>query len=826
MMKWAKNSYEILKIIAKKTGEVLKRGWFRYKHFYNNGGWWRRIWMSGSTFVALLLLYVLAVQFNFLWLFGRSPSLNDIMHPKNPTASEIYSADGQLIGKFFSENRSPVKYEDVSQNFYETLIATEDERFYNHHGVDIPGIFAAAKDAAQGRARGASTITQQLVKNMFKMRREYGTGLLGKIPGIHMLILKTKEMIIAIELELFNSKEDILRMYVNTVDFGSNAFGIKTAAKTYFNTTPDKLTYEQSAVLVGMLKATTAYNPTLHPEASRARRNVVLENLYSHDIVSRQKADSLKNLPLKLDFNVESVRDGRALYFRDAVADYLKEHCPDLNPYTDGLKIYTTLDMRMQEEAEAAVLEQMRNVQRTFDSHWRGQLPWRDEQGRVIPNFLENRAQRLDYYKSLKSRFQDSTDSIEYYLNKPHKISLFTYDGVQEREMSTMDSLRYMVSMMHASFVAMEPHTGEVKAWVGDIDYKTWQYDKVTAHRQPGSTFKLFVYAEAMQQGMTPSDTRKDSYIQMDVYDKKRDTTTTWRPTNANGYFSGVNLPLRSAFSQSINSVAVKIGQEVGMENVVSLAKKMGVKSNLDATPSLALGSSDMQLQELVGAYSVIANQGEYIEPILITHIEDANGKIVYNAKQHKQRAVTKRSAFFMQKMLEAGIVDAGGTSQAMRHYLGQNYGAHRIDAGGKTGTSNNHSDAWYICVTPHLVAGAWVGAEDRSVHFRTGALGQGSKTALPIVGLFFEKVLADNRINKKYIAVYPEPEEPINSALYNATYYIPIKTSETDSLALSDSIAGSPVNNLMEDNKSNEPNFPASSEINDGTVTQGNLFD
>ena len=618
--------WRVLKTICVKSLNGVRQGWHWYVGLFKGAGWWKRIGLGLLSFVAFVLLYVVAVSLNLFWLFGRSPSLGDIMHPKTPAASEIYSADGKLIGKFFNENRSPVNYDEVSANFYDVLISTEDERFYYHHGIDIPGLFAAVKDAAQGRARGASTITQQLVKNMFKMRSEYGTGLLGKIPGLHMLILKSKEMIIATELELFNTKEDILRMYVNTVDFGSNAFGIKTAAKTYFNTTPDKLTVEQSAVLVGMLKSTTAYNPMLHPKASLGRRNVVIDNMVHNKKLTRQKADSIKQIPIKLDFSVESVRDGKALYFRDAVADYLAEKCPKLNPYTDGLKIFTTLDMRMQEMAEEALVQQMKTVQHTFDGHWRGQEPWRDEQGRVISDFIDSKLKRTEAYKKLKARFPESPDSIKYYLNKPHKITLFSYDGPQTKEISTVDSLRYMAGLLHAGFVAMEPKTGHVKAWVGDIDYNTWQYDKVTAMRQPGSTFKLFVYAAAMEQGMTPADTRKDEYIQMEVFDKNKNENVMWRPSNANGHFSGANLPLRSAFAQSINSVAVKVGQEVGMNNVVSLAKKMGVVSPLDPTPSLALGSSDMKLEELVGAYASIANDGEYVEPVLVTRVEDAYG--------------------------------------------------------------------------------------------------------------------------------------------------------------------------------------------------------
>ena len=693
------------------------------------------------------------------------------MHPKTAMASEIYSSDGKVIGKFFSENRMPVEYKDINPVFFKALISTEDERFYEHHGIDFQGMLAAAKDATRGNARGASTITQQLVKNMFKVRSEYGTGLLGKIPGVRILIMKSKEMIIATEIEMTNSKQDILRMYANTVDFGSNAFGIKTAAKTYFNTTPAKLKTEEAAVLVGMLKATTAYNPRTNPERSKSRRNVVLENMYTHNFLSRQEADSLKKLPLKLDFSVESALDGQALYFRDAVADYIKEKCPDVDPYTDGLKIYTTLDTRMQKYAEEAVKQQMKTVQNNFDNHWRGQDPWRDEHGNIIPNFIEDRLKKENVYKQLAARYPNDPDSVNYYLNKPHKVKLFTYNGSEERIMSTVDSLKYMVRFMHAGFMAMEPQTGYVRAWVGDIDYKTWQYDKVVSMRQPGSTFKLFVYATAMKQGLTPVDTRRDEMIEMTVYDKIKKENTVWRPTNANGRFSGVDMPLRTAFARSVNSVAVRLGQDVGIPQVIRTAQDLGVKSPLDDTPALALGASDVKLEEIVGAYSAVANYGAYIEPTLVTKIVNQDGDVVYEAEPKPVQALPWKAAFYMQKMLEAGMMDSGGTSQSFQSYLGSALWSKQIDAGGKTGTSNNHSDAWFVGVTPGLVCGAWVGAEDRCIHFRTGALGQGSRTALPIVGLFMQKVLADADLGQKYRQRYAPTPETVDPATYGGDF-------------------------------------------------------
>ncbi|EHG21604.1 hypothetical protein HMPREF9332_01711 [Alloprevotella rava F0323] len=749
----------------------LKGFWNWYKSLYKGQPWWKKTIVALSSFIAFLIFYIFAVIFNLFWLFGKSPSLNEIMHPKTAMASEIYSADGKVIGKFFSENRMPVEYKDINPVFFKALISTEDERFYKHHGVDFQGMLAAAKDATRGNARGASTITQQLVKNMFKVRSEYGTGLLGKIPGVRILIMKSKEMIIATEIEMTNSKQDILRMYANTVDFGSNAFGIKTAAKTYFNTTPAKLKPEEAAVLVGMLKATTAYNPRTNPERSKSRRNVVLENMYTHNFLSRQEADSLKKLPLKLDFSVESALDGQALYFRDAVADYIKEKCPDLDPYTDGLKIYTTLDTRMQKYAEEAVTQQMKTVQNNFDNHWRGQDPWRDERGNIIPNFIEDRLKKENTYKQLVARYPNDPDSVTYFLNKPHKVKLFTYNGPEERIMSTVDSLKYMVRFMHAGFMAMEPQTGYVRAWVGDIDYKTWQYDKVVSMRQPGSTFKLFVYATAMKQGLTPADTRRDEMIEMTVYDKVKKENTVWRPTNANGRFSGIDMPIRAAFARSINSVAVRLGQEVGIPEVIRTAQDLGVKSPLDDAPALTLGASDVKLEEIVGAYSAVANYGAYIEPTLVTKIVNQDGDVVYEAEAKPVQALPWKAAFYMQKILEAGMTDSGGTSQSFQSYLGSALWSKKIDAGGKTGTSNNHSDAWFVGVTPGLVCGAWVGAEDRCIHFRTGALGQGSRTALPIVGLFIQKVLADAELGQKYRQRYAPTPEVVDPATYGGDF-------------------------------------------------------
>ncbi|MDD7462708.1 MAG: transglycosylase domain-containing protein [Prevotellaceae bacterium] len=758
-----------------------------YKNLYIGKKWYTKTSIVIISVIISFFIYLGMVDINFLWLFGKSPSWSDIKNPVTAQASEIYSSDGKLMGKYFNENRTPVKFKDVNPMFWKTLIDTEDERFYSHSGIDFLGMVGALKDAiVRSDARGASTITQQLAKNMFRVRSAKYRGLLGKIPGLGILIIKSKEWICAWKLELVYSKEEILTMYANTVDFGSNAYGIQTATKTYFNTTPKALKTEEAAVLVGMLKATTLYNPISHPENSLKRRNIVLANMQKKNDISQAEYDSLSLLPINLNYSVEKNYDGQAMYFREAVANHLKDWCVqnDIDLYSSGLKIYTTVDSRMQKMAEEAATKQMKQVQLNFNRHWGTNEPWVDEKGKVIPNFIEGIAQKLPLYKWLVQKYNNNQDSINHYLNLPHKVKVFDYEtGSKEMELSTMDSIRYMVRFMHCSFVAMEPQTGAVKAWVGDIDFESWKYDKVTAMRQPGSTFKLFVYTEAMRQGLTPCDKRRDEYISMEVYDKKKQETTIWTPSNANGSFSGDSIPLKNAFAKSINSIAVRLGQEMGIKNIIDVAQKMGVKSPLEDTPSLALGSSDVNLLEMVNAYCTVANDGKHRDPVLVTKILDKDGNEVYIAPTIEEQAISYKSAFLMQQLLMGGMREPGGTSQSLWGYVG-NYTD--CDFGGKTGTSNNHSDAWFMGVSPRLVVGAWVGGEYRSIHFRTGALGQGSKTALPICGLFLQAVLNDSAF-KHYRAKFNKPKDAdITSDMYNCGSYYPRArkdTTQTDSL-------------------------------------------
>ncbi|MCF0198384.1 MAG: transglycosylase domain-containing protein, partial [Bacteroidaceae bacterium] len=624
---------------------------------------------------------------------------------------------------------------------------------------------------------------------------------------------KAKEWIVATKLEMVFSKEDILTMYFNTVDFGNNAFGIKTACDTYFGTTPDNLTYEQAATLIGLLKATSTYNPKRNPENSKARRNIVLGLVFENDQLilnghsaTTMQLDSLQNLPMITSERASLHNNlGQAPYFRKAVEEYINQLCEQgyingydgerkLDLYNAGLKIYTTLDMTMQQYAETAAWKQMRSLQQKFDDHWGNQEPWCDAQGKEIPGFIDNIAKRTTMYSYLEKKYKGQQDSIYYYLNQPHPVEVFTYNGPEKRNMSVMDSIRYMVHFLHCGFIAIEPDTREVKAWVGDIDYDSWEYNKVTARRQPGSTFKLFVYTEAMNQGLTPCDRRMDSYVAYP--DTMHGKITKWAPHNANGYFTNANMPLKTAFARSVNSVAVKLGVEMGIKNVARTAHAMGIESKLDETKSLSLGASDVTLIELVNAYCTIAADGIYNMPILVKRIEDKYGNVLYQSKLTNKQAIPYRSAFLMQKMLQ-NTLTGGGTVAALWQYI------HPVletgtTFGGKTGTTNNHSDAWFVGVTPGLVAGAWVGGEYRSIHFRSGALGQGSRTALPIFGNFIQSVLKDNRF-KKYYREFPDiPKEHVENASWSCEGYY-------QSQAVEDTIT---YTDIDEENRGPAPTF------------------
>lgn len=710
--------------------------WRWYSGLYKGKPWYKKLLTAMVSFFLLLFFYVFAVFVNLLWLFGKMPSVDSIMHPETSEASVVYSADGVEIGKFFRENRSAVRFSDVSPMFYKALIDTEDERFYQHLGIDFQGVIAAIKDIFLGSPRGASTITQQLAKNMFRVRTQYSNGLLGNIPGLRMLIMKTKECIAAAELEMLYSKEEILQMYINTVDFGSNAYGLRTAANTYFGTTPDKLKVEECAVLVGLLKATTTYNPHSNYEKSLSRRNTVLYNLYTHGDLTRREYDSISALPIDISkYKVEKVYDGSAPYLRQEIARFLsekfKEHgLGSVDLYSDGLRIYTTIDSRMQRYAESATITHVNRLQQSFHTP-----------PAILEKYTNSVIRTLPRYRQLK----EYPDSLDHYLNvelnQPHEVIIKNpYTGPQTMMISTRDSIKTMLNFLQAGFVVIEPSTHHVKAWVGNLNFRTWNHDNVIARHQTGSTFKGIVYTEAMEQGWSPCDNIADKPPR-GVKLKK----TRW---------SGGNMLLRSAFKFSKNAAAVNLCYKVGPNSVVRLARKLGIKDKLyNDCQNLTLGSSSIKLVELVNAYAVMLANGYVRTPIIVTKVVDRYGKVVYSEDQEPtQQVLSQRTAFLMQQMLHAGLE---GTSAPMYGYIKGFTGT--TDFGGKTGTTNESSDALYIGAIPNLVGGVWVGGEYRDIH----PYGSGASLALPVWGRFIQKTLSDTRFTR-YKQKFPSVKDKV----------------------------------------------------------------
>lgn len=741
-----------------------------------------RVWSIKWLRFAVLtfLLVYLCIQYNFLWLVGNLPSVEELKDPKLPVASELYASNGELIGKYYNENRSTVEMKDISPLFYKGLVATEDVRFYEHNGIDWKANLSIFYYLIKGDKRGASTISQQLAKNLFKIRKS-NKGLLSYIPGVRTLIIKIKEWTTARRLENNYSKNKILLLYMNTVDFGSNAFGIKTAARTYFNKHPKDLSAEEAAILIGLLKATTTYSPVLNPDKSLERRNVVLSLMKKNGVITDSEFKNAIVKPIKLQFHMESPQDSKLPYVRAAVAREISAWCSEngYNIYTDGLKIYTTIDMDLQQKAELAVLEHMRSLQQKFNNHWEGQNPWVDVNKVEIPNFLEINIKQTDAYRNLKKRFGNREDSIFYYLSKPNSRKIYTHEGYRTMNISSMDSLAHYKKMLRCGFFTMNPHNGHVKTYVGGWNYDVIEYDHIVqSKRQAGSTFKPFVYATAIEQGNGPCDTRIDKYIRYEF--EENGELKFWEPKNSNRVFTNEPLTLRQAMAMSINSVAVQLTLECGPENVAKTAKKMGVKSPLQSVPSIGLGTNDVSLWELTAAYAPFINGGYKVEPILVAKITDHKGKVLAKFTQKKVRVLSEETAWLMSYMFRGTVEENQGTSQALFQYQNLVY---KNEIGGKTGTSNNYSDGWYIGITSDLIGGVWVGAEDRSVHFRTSGTGEAIRTALPIYGLFMEKVLTDPNSFIK-ASLYPKAPISVEKPHNCRVYY-----SRRDTSAINDSL-------------------------------------
>ncbi|GAB3007170.1 transglycosylase domain-containing protein [uncultured Cyclobacterium sp.] len=725
----------------------------------------RYMWLAFILGLAGFVLFVVSVNANFLGLFGEMPEFESLENPDSELASELYSADGVLLGKYFRENRTPVTYNDLSPNIINALIATEDVRFEDHSGIDpraLGRVFVKSILLMQKNAGGGSTLSQQTAKNLFKTRSGDSQGLLSKVPILKMVIIKTKEWIVATKLESAYTKDEILTMYLNTSDFGSNAFGIKTAAKTFFNKDTRDLNILESATLVGLLKAPSYYSPVYNAENSTRRRNTVMAQMKKVDLISPSQFDSLSATPMALEYQVESHNEGLATYFREVVkADLLqwtKENLqPDGNNYDlfgDGLKIYTTIDSRLQKYAEESVQEHMSELQKKFEEEMGDRDPWIDSRRRVIPNFIENAVKRTQAYRNLKARYGDNTDSIEYKLNEKKKMKVFSYEGNIDTLMSTMDSMRYYKKFLQTGFVSMDPHSGHIKAWVGGTNHSHFKYDHVKqGKRQPGSTFKPFVYAAAIENGYGPCYTVIDQPVEINVPDQP-----TWRPNNADGKFTYERMTIRSAMSQSVNSITAYMMKKLSPEVVVETAKRIGITSELEAVPALALGTVDVSIMEMVGAFSTFVNKGEHITPIYIDRIEDKNGNVLHQFIPRKRPAMSEEHAYIMVYMLRGGTEEEGGTSQGLPWSIRDEGN----EIGGKTGTTQNASDGWYMGITKDLVSGVWVGGDDRAIHFRSWINGQGSRTARPIWSKYMSKVYEDPSLGITK-GPFPKPERPIS---------------------------------------------------------------
>lgn len=689
--------------------------------------------------IYFIVLITSAVQLNFLGLFGYSPTEKDIIMPTLNVASEVYTADSVLIGRYFEEDRDPVSFDSISPNVINALISTEDIRFYKHNGVDFLGLASGVVSTIKGDQRGASTITQQLAKNLFKTRYNQAQGYLSKIPGLRILISKYKEWMTAYKLESKYSKNDILEMYLNTVSFSNNAYGIKSASLRYFNKLPSNLNVNESSLLVGMLKGTTIYNPTRNPKNALQRRNVVLTQMQKAGYLTQSQVSLFSKDSLKLDLTYRDNMDDNDSYLRSAVYRWLDKWSQDneIDINKAGLKIYTTIDSRMQGIAERVVSTKMKELQNRLKNTWAGSEPWRDKQGNVIPEFLENHARKLPVYSYLMDRFENNEDSVFGVLNEKKEMEVFTWDGAEKVKFSTMDSLKHYLMMLNTGMMAMDPYNGAIKVWVGGINHEYYKFDHVNqAKRQAGSTFKPFVYASALEGGMSPCDRFTDKPVRQEFIGD--DGPEVWEPKNADWTFSYNEISMRHAMARSLNTITAQVTELVGPQKVVETAYKCGIDSKLQAVPSVGLGSNDVSVFEMVKAYSTFINEGKTTTPVLVSRIYDQEGRLIASFETEHKQVLTPENAWLMTYMLRGTIEEPRGTSQALWEW---DLFHENNEIGGKTGTSSDYVDAWYMGITKDLVAGVWVGCDEQSIHFKNSATGEGSKTALPIYAEFMQEL-------------------------------------------------------------------------------------
>ena len=699
-----------------------------------------------ATGIIFLVLLFLAVYFGFLGYVPSTAQLHDI---KNPQASEVFSAEGKLLGRYYIENRSNVSYKDISPNVVHALVATEDSRFYEHRGIDEVALFRVLVKTIlfqDHSAGGGSTLSQQIAKNLFPRNNLW---------IFSMPVNKIREAIIAYRLERIYTKDEILTLYLNTVPFGENVFGIEVAAERYFSKAPKNLTVDEAAVLVGMLKANNAYNPRLHPKRSLERRNTVISQMVKYKYLTEAQGKIFQEKPLTLHYQRISYNEGPATYFlemlRPELTDWCQSHKKEngdpYNLYTDGLKIKTTLNYDYQILAQQSVTEYMKDLQGVFDKHWENKDPWYNN-----PSILQRAIRRTDRYRNMAADGKTEAE-IKNAFSQKIETTLFSWNGDKQVITTPLDSVKYYLRMLNAGFIAVDPMTGDLKAWVGGTDFRYFKYDHATAVRQVGSTFKPFVYLSALQNGMSP-------YVYYPNERKVYHEYNDWSPRNSHDEYEGY-YTMQGALAKSVNTVAVDVLVQSGIDNTVSLAHELGIEHDLPVFPSLALGVASVSLREMVTAYCSILNGGTRFDPYYLVSISDSKGKVMetFNRPAPHRVSVDEDNCRILVHMLEA-VVDSGtGTAIRSKYNVPG-------DFAGKTGTTQNQSDGWFVGMNPRLVTGCWVGAEDPGIHFRSITYGQGAYMALPVVGKFFNKLYQLPRYANMRYATFNEPDPEILAEL------------------------------------------------------------
>ena len=696
------------------------------------------------------------------------PDFRQLENPKTNFASEIISSDNKILGKYyFNDNRTPIEYDEINPETINALIAIEDERFYSHPGIDLKATLRAIIFLNQ--RGGASTITQQLARQLFVGVRSRNI--------FQAVTQKIKEWVIAVRLEKQYTKEEILTMYLNIYDFGYYGDGIKSASNIYFSKEPIDLKIEESAMLIGMLQNSSLYDPIRRPEITKNRRDLVLMQMTKNNYITEKEEDSLKSLPLTLDYTPQSHRQGLATYFRSYLRGFMKDwtsknfknDSTKYNLYVDGLKIYTTINSKMQKYAEESVKEHMKNLQKEFfiQTDTLSTAPFLDLKEDEEETIMKRAMRRSERWR--KSKLSGMTNQeIEDSFNMPVDMTVFSWDGDIDTIMSPVDSIRYYKHFLRSGMMSMNPKNGHVMAWVGGINYRHFQYDHVMlSKRQIGSTFKPFLYATAIDQlKLSPCDMLPDLIHCIEPY--KYGNPEPWCPTNSSDKYGGMRT-LSNALANSKNTISAQLIDKVGPRPVANLARNLGVSSNIPNVPAIALGTPDLSVYEMVGAYGAFANKGIYVEPVMVTRIEDKNGAIVYQSKPNTKDVISEESSYVTLKLLEG--VTKFGSGARLRHNIAEderNYVYNNVvtgypykfenDIAGKTGTTQNQSDGWFIGMVPNLVTGVWVGGEDRSIHFKEIAYGQGATMSLPIWALYMNKCYADEELNVSKDS-FPEPE-------------------------------------------------------------------